>query len=30
MSFLSAGALAKLGELFGKGPDKPRCGGNGE
>ncbi len=28
ISFLSAAALAKLGDLFGKGPDAPRCGGH--
>lgn len=25
LSFLSAVALARLGDLFGKGPDAPRC-----
>ncbi len=28
ISLLSAAALAKLGDLFGKGPDAPRCGGH--
>jgi hypothetical protein len=28
MSFLSEAALARLGELFGRGPDKPRCNGH--
>ncbi len=28
LSFLSEAALARLGELFGKGPDKPRCNGH--
>lgn len=30
ISLFSEAALARLSDLFGKGPDTPRCGGHGD